>query len=192
MNVDILRYDTNESDDKEISVRYNNYKLVPHGKTIGSSSDIAIGIKKHHITTNILGKFNHGYIAVGLAIADIVHHKLHGQDCTPADGKTKLDLHLQAGRMTVFEGIHNSVIIDSSYNASPLSMKGAINDLYRIQKEVLPDHKIVLVLGDMRELGEWEEQHHRELAGYLSQYGDTIMLLGATTGKYTVDELKKL
>ena len=43
-------------------------------------------------------------------------------------------------------------------------MQAAINDLYRIHREVLPDNKIVLVLGDMRELGEREEKHHRELA----------------------------
>lgn len=92
----------------------------------------------------------------------------------------------------MFEGIHDSVILDSSYNGSPLSMQAAINDLYRIHREVLPEHKVVLVLGDMRELGEREEKYHRELAGYLSQYGDTIYLLGAATGKYTMDELQKL
>lgn len=71
-------------------------------------------------------------------------------------------------------------------------MKAAINDIYRIQHEIFPDYKVVLALGDMRELGEREEQHHRELAAYLSQYGDDILLLGASTGKYTIDELNKL
>ncbi len=70
-------------------------------------------------------------------------------------------------------------------------MQSAINDLHRIHHEALPDYKIVLVLGDMRELGEWEEKYHRELAGYLSQYGDSLFLLGKATGN-TVDELHKL
>lgn len=71
-------------------------------------------------------------------------------------------------------------------------MQAAINDTHRIQREVLPNHKVVLILGDMRELGEREEKHHRELAGFLSQYGDDIFLLGAATGKYTIDELQKI
>lgn len=66
--------------------------------------------------------------------------------------------------MTVLEGIHDSIILDSSYNASPLSMQAAINDAHRIHQTLLPNHKIILVLGDMRELGEWTEKHHRELA----------------------------
>lgn len=94
--------------------------------------------------------------------------------------------------MTVFEGVNDSIILDSSYNAAPLSMQAAINDAYRIQRSVLPDHKVILVLGDMRELGERTEKHHRELAGYLSQYGDSIFLLGESTGKYTKDELTKI
>ncbi|MBP6910126.1 hypothetical protein KBC03_00820 [Patescibacteria group bacterium] len=71
-------------------------------------------------------------------------------------------------------------------------MQAAINDVHRIQHDVLPDYKVLLVLGEMRELGEREEKHHRELAGYLSQYGDTLFLLGAAPGKYTMDELKKI
>ena len=71
-------------------------------------------------------------------------------------------------------------------------MQAAINDVHRIHRELFPKHKIALILGDMRELGEREEQHHRELAAYLSQYGDTVFLVGAATGKYTINELQKL
>lgn len=94
--------------------------------------------------------------------------------------------------MSVFSGINHSIIIDSSYNASPLSMQSAINDVYRMQQTLLPDYKVILALGDMRELGERTEKHHREFAAYLSQYGDMLFLLGESTGTYTIDELKKI
>lgn len=122
----------------------------------------------------------------------MVHYTLHGSDCVPSSGNVHLALTLQAGRMSIFEGIHDSVIIDSSYNASPLSMQAAIGDTYRIHRALFPDYKVALVLGDMRELGEREELHHRQLAGYLSQYSDQIFLLGEATGKYTVDEARKI
>lgn len=192
IDVDLLRYDTNECDASDIAIRYNNYSIVSHGETIASSSDISFGSKKIHVTTPIIWKHNHSYIAVGLAITDIVHHKLYWGDCVQKSWWLHLDVHLQSWRMTVFEWIEQSVILDSSYNASPLSMQAAINDTYRIQRDALPDHKVILVLWDMRELGEWEEKHHRELAGYLSQYGDTIFLIGAATEKYTMNELKKI
>lgn len=188
-------YETNETASNDIPVRYTNYVLRKDRSDLGaitSSSDVTITKKQLHITTNILGKHHHGYIAVGLAIADIVHYKLHGSECIPATGSIDLPLTLQSGRMSIFEGIHESVIIDSSYNASPLSMQAAIGDTYRIHRELFPDYKVALVLGDMRELGQWEEQHHRQLAGYLSQYSDQIFLLGGATGQYTMDEARKI
>lgn len=202
IDVDLLWYDTIESDDKNVTIRYSHYDLFNNAEIknqksesraiISSESHITIWNKHLHISTNLLGKNNHGYIAVGLTIADIVSYKLHGKECVPQGWDIHINLHLQSGRMTVFEGVNDSIILDSSYNAAPLSMQAAINDAYRIQRSVLPDHKVILVLGDMRELGERTEKHHRELAGYLSQYGDSIFLLGESTGKYTKDELTKI
>ena len=187
VSIDTFFYETNECENGNIPIRYTNYTIArqssesKHMGVITSSSDVTITKKQLHVTTNILGKHHHGYIAVGLAIADVVHYKLHGNDCIPASGDINVALTLQAGRMSIFEGIHDSVIIDSSYNASPLSMQAAIGDTYRIHRALFPGYKVALVLGDMRELGEREEQHHRQLAGYLSQYSDHIFLLGEAT-----------
>ena len=192
VDVDTLRYDTNESDDTALQIRFVNYTLAKNAGAIGSSAQVTVGKKQLTVSTNLFGKHHYGYIAAGLAIADIAHYKLYGKDCVQASGGLNLVLNLQPGRMSVFAGINGSIIIDSSYNASPASVQSAINDTYRMHRDLLPDYKVILVLGDMRELGTREEKHHRELAGYLSQYPDEIFLLGAATGKYTVDEAKKI
>lgn len=96
IDVDTLRYDTNECNASNIAIRYDKYSLTKHDKTIGSSSTITIGSKNIHLTTSILGKHNHGYIAVGLAIADIAHYKFHGTECVQKEGSLFLDLHLQS------------------------------------------------------------------------------------------------
>lgn len=100
IDVDLLRYHTNESDDTNITIRYNNYELQitndQSNKVIQSRSHVHIGKKSLTISTNILGKNNHGYIAAGLAVADIVHHKLHSTDAIPHKGDLFLDLHLQS------------------------------------------------------------------------------------------------
>ena len=49
----------------------------------------------------------------------------------------------------------------------------------------------MLVLGDMRELGDLTEQEHRLLAWYVHQSADQICLVGESMDKYLLDELEK-
>jgi UDP-N-acetylmuramyl pentapeptide synthase len=44
------------------------------------------------------------------------------------------------------------VLIDSSYNAAPSSMQKVMENVFNIKKQVFPNYKLILVLGDMREL----------------------------------------
>lgn len=70
-----------------------------------------------------------------------------------------------AGRVTPLEGKQGSLIIDDSYNANPASVKAAIDILADLQGTR------ILVLGDMGELGEWEEESHREIGTYACEKG---------------------
>jgi len=62
-----------------------------------------------------------------------------------------------SGRMAFLEGIHDSVIIDDTYNANLRSVQAGL--------EVLSQQsgRRWLVFGDMGELGSWSQQHHREV-----------------------------
>ena len=94
--------------------------------------------------------------------------------------KTELSLELQAGRFSLFEGIHDSVLVDSSYNSSPLSLRKVIEESNEIYKTLYPDSIRIFILGDMRELGESERFHHEQLAEYLEEIiapEDHIILL---------------
>lgn len=104
----------------------------------------------------------------------------------------ELSYTLQPGRLSVFHGIENSVIIDSTYNASPLSVKKIINTAHNIKTQLFPQRKIWLVLGDMRELGELTEKEHRMIAGYVSQVADRVILVGKYMTDYLADELEKI
>jgi UDP-N-acetylmuramyl pentapeptide synthase len=53
---------------------------------------------------------------------------------------------LQPGRLSIFEGIENSVVVDSTYNASPLSVRKIINTAHNIRQQLFPQRKILLVL----------------------------------------------
>ncbi len=71
-------------------------------------------------------------------------------------------------RLTVLEGPHGSLILDDTYNASEESTLAALNLLAEINGSPR-----VAVLGDMLELGDMEEQAHRNVgcrAAVVAQY----------------------
>ena len=80
---------------------------------------------------------------------------------------------LPPSRWSIFSGIHDSTIIDSSYNASPIPM---INALEMLKKH--PGKRKIAVLGDMRELGDLALKYHREIAQKAYESADTVITVG--------------
>jgi UDP-N-acetylmuramoyl-tripeptide--D-alanyl-D-alanine ligase len=62
-------------------------------------------------------------------------------------------------RMELVEGSHGEKIINDAYNASPTSMTAAVELVSNLKGY----QKIILVLGDMLELGPQEEQYHQQI-----------------------------
>jgi len=80
---------------------------------------------------------------------------------------------LPPSRMSLLRGIHNSRVIDSSYNASALSTE----ELITTCKNISAPHKIV-VLGDMREIGTAEKEVHIRIAKRALEVFDHVILIG--------------
>jgi len=80
---------------------------------------------------------------------------------------------LPPGRMTKIEGIKDTIIIDSSYNASKLSMLEALDNL-----ELFEKRRKIAVLGDMRELGVESKAEHEEVAEKARKIVDEFVLIG--------------
>lgn len=97
------------------------------------------------------------------------------------------NLVLPPGRNSLFEGIKNTRIIDSSYNADLGSMTVMIKMF-----DALPGGKKWVVLGDMVEQGSVEEEEHQKLAEALNKSRfDTIVLIGPRLKKYTYPNIEK-
>lgn len=92
---------------------------------------------------------------------------------------------LPPGRSSKFSGIKNTTLIDSSYNATPASMK-VILEMFKNY----PGAKKWVVLGDMIELGDEEKEEHEKLAKIIGSLKlERIILVGPRLLKYTYPKL---
>ncbi len=90
-----------------------------------------------------------------------------------------------ASRMQFLRGIHNSVLIDDSYDASPLSMRMAIETVKEIKAK-----RTIAVLGDMRELGEFSLPAHKEIAAFAAKIFDVIVAVGPQATQFAEAAVK--
>lgn len=95
---------------------------------------------------------------------------------------------IEAGRCTTLQGIQNTFIIDSTYNASPEPVKTMLNLAYSLK--LLTGRPLVFVFGDMRELGTSEKKAHEEIADILPKMVDYLYTVGPLTKKYVYKNLK--
>ena len=86
-------------------------------------------------------------------------------------------------RLLVTPGIRDSTIIDDSYNASPTSSLAALNLLAELKG------RKIAVLGDMLELGSYQEEGHRKVGLRAAEIVDKLVTvgdLGATIGQEAI------
>lgn len=131
-----------------------------------------------HFQTSLLGSIHHDYIALAY---DLVQRVRRQYNLVSIQMHSFLDIQLQPGRFSLFAGKYDSVLVDSTYNSSPLSVRKVIEESDVLQQTLYPFYRRLYVLGDMRELGDDEQQHHQNLACWLlARYrtGDYICLFG--------------
>lgn len=98
------------------------------------------------------------------------------------------NLELPKGRSTLLQGINNSVIIDSSYNASKASVLTFLDMVFHLKQKT--GRPIVLCLGDMRELGEEAAIEHEAVAERIPGIADYVYCVGALTKQFIIPALQ--
>jgi UDP-N-acetylmuramoyl-tripeptide--D-alanyl-D-alanine ligase len=79
-----------------------------------------------------------------------------------------------AGRMRLLSGIRDSIIIDDTYNSSPVAAREALEAL----RELRVRGKKRAILGDMKELGRISKEAHREIGELAAEVADTLITVG--------------
>ncbi|MEK7516764.1 MAG: Mur ligase family protein [Patescibacteria group bacterium] len=81
------------------------------------------------------------------------------------------------GRMRVISGIKYTIILDDTYNASPLSMRAALETLRSLP--IAEETRRIAVLGDMLELGAETDNAHEEVGRHVAELGiDLLVAVG--------------
>jgi UDP-N-acetylmuramoyl-tripeptide--D-alanyl-D-alanine ligase len=156
------------------ALKYSNTKDVRYyGK-----NDIKLLANNH----NLLGDHN---IINAVCAYKIAHDQ--GVDRSQLN-KQLTRLKTPKGRLRLLKGVKKSVLIDDTYNSSPLSATYAIKavaDYHR--KNKLKGRKIA-VLGGMLELGKFENEGHRLVGNELVMNGfNEVVLVGKLAKKYDYD-----
>jgi UDP-N-acetylmuramoyl-tripeptide--D-alanyl-D-alanine ligase len=87
-------------------------------------------------------------------------------------GRVELELSAMRGQVRERDGV---TIIEDCYNANPLSMRAALDDLATKR----PAGRRIAVLGDMLELGPTEVAEHREIGRHAAASGvDVLVMVG--------------
>jgi len=82
------------------------------------------------------------------------------------------------GRMNLIHGIKNTLLIDDTYNASPIPVEAALGVLQSIKLPAEDDKKFA-VLGDMLELGSFSEEGHKQVGRAAAASGvDFLVTVG--------------
>jgi UDP-N-acetylmuramoyl-tripeptide--D-alanyl-D-alanine ligase len=139
-------------------------------------------------------RFHHGQEILHARVSMLGRHSVHTALSAAATGLVEglsweeimAGLHDRSAqlRLVAVPGPAGSIILDDTYNASPASSMAALNLL-----DELDGHKIA-VLGDMYELGHYEEEGHKLVGRRVRDVADLLITVGRLGGIIGEEALK--
>ena len=126
----------------------------------------------HTVQTSLIGAYNVDNALAAITIG--LKFGVKEQDASEAVANYKP----QNNRSQLTETGRNSLVVDA-YNANPTSMAAALENFSMIKAQ-----DKMLILGDMRELGEASDAEHRKIGEEIAKYGFTqVWLVGSEFAK---------
>ena len=139
----------------------------------GISLTLSSGSLRERIDLKLIGKHS-AYHALAAAAV------MAGLDYTLADAAEALAASpVESLRLRVLPGQGGITIIDDSYNSSPLAARAAL----QLLSELAPVSGRVAVLGDMRELGQYSAELHRQVGGAAAGAAGLLVAVGEEAGE---------
>ena len=134
--------------------------------------------QEHQVRSPLLGEFSAYTILRAVAVALVMG--LTWDQIVGGLSDIRVDL-----RMRPFTLPNGVTVLDDTYNASPASTMAALQLLKGL------GGRRVAVLGDMLELGQYEEEGHKSVGDYAANSADVVILVGRrskTTAKAAIEK----
>lgn len=133
--------------------------------------------RRYKIHANVLGEFQVYVILPAIICAELMGMEM--EEIITA----LLRYTLPPGRLTVIPAINNAIILDSSYNSSPESLKRALQTL----NAAGGGKRRIAALGSMNELGEKSREMHEIIGKEIPKYADVLITVG-NEAKYFAEQ----
>lgn len=148
------------------------------GNLLENEETLTFTYNKNTIKTNLVGNYNFENALAAIAIGkyfgiDDNNIKSALESYTPTNNRSQL---IKKGS--------NSIIMDA-YNANPVSMKAALLSLAKNLNS-----KKLAILGDMRELGKYSNDEHKQIIDLLSELNINAYLVGPEFSKVEQSSFK--
>ena len=126
------------------------------------------------IHINLLGS-HHAYTALAAIATGIAYHIPWEEILAALES-----LRPMPGRLNPLPGQNDSLILDDSYSANPVSMLAALKTLDDLAKSerLIRTIRRIAVLGDMGQLGSYELEGHRLVGQAAAQHVDLLITVG--------------
>ncbi len=124
--------------------------------------------KRYNVHVNIIGEFQ-----VFVIMPAIISAVLMGMTIENAIAAVE-KYSLPPGRMSIIPGINDSVMLDSTYNASPEAVKEALETLAKLGE----NKRKIAVLGNMNELGVHSKIMHEMVGDLVPKCADMLLTIG--------------
>ncbi len=154
----------------DADIEGKNYQVVYDENKLPSGIKFAVVDGEEFIEINLeetLGAHHAYHVLAALSVVkalgenlSVAAKNIHKQDPTP-------------GRMRLVPGLKDTMIIDDSYNSSPVALFEAINTLKSLKAK-----RKIGVLGDMLELGKYSLDAHKKAGEEVSQAADILVTVG--------------
>ncbi|MDR0543699.1 MAG: UDP-N-acetylmuramoyl-tripeptide--D-alanyl-D-alanine ligase [Dysgonamonadaceae bacterium] len=144
-----------------------------HGQVTASSPTLALEWNGGSATTNLVGSYNFENVLAAVCVASyfgVEKETIQAaiENYTPTNNRSQQ-----------VDTEQNHLIVDA-YNANPGSMQAALENF-----NALEVHPKMLILGEMKELGDYSREEHQKLTDSLSPAIETVFLVGENYAQCT-------
>ncbi len=146
------------------------------GRVAGMRMDIAIGEERQSlIVKGSVGSTQLLPAAAAIALASAFNIS------PPEAFEALASYEPPPGRGRLLAGIHGSIIIDDSYNASPAAIEEALATLKAFPRA----KRRIAILGDMLELGRYSTMEHERIGALAAGSADVLVAVGIRARAFT-------